>query len=783
MMGNNDGMAFGIRAILAKHRRRSVARRAPYLAIVSWLALAACDADRDNLQAVASAADAEFVGGAACGECHADEVAAWAGSHHDLAMQPADAASILADFDDAEFTYAGVTTRFFRRDDEFRVSTDGTDGEIAEFTVTHSFGVEPLQQYLVAFDDGRRQALGVAWDTRPAEAGGQRWFHLHADDEVDHADPLHWTGIYQNWNTMCADCHSTDLAKGYALDSDAFATTFGSVDVDCEACHGPSSLHIENPSVPPPAAGGEDHTWVFDPGASIAARRPAAATDGGAGFGGQVETCARCHSRRTQLTDNFVAGDALLDGYRPELLIEGLYHADGQILDEVYVYGSFVQSAMAHAGVVCSDCHDPHSADLVAEGNALCGQCHLASVFDQPAHHRHEGGTRAAECTSCHMRAETYMQVDPRRDHSFRVPRPDLTVETGSPNACNDCHADETPEWATVRVAEWFPDGRSTEPHFGQALHAARTYRADARERLVALIENPEEPGIARATAVRLLAGRMAPGDIAVVGRALDQDEPLLVLAAIEAVADIARERRVELVQRFLTDDRLALRAAAARSLVTAQELLSPRRQADLAAAIEDYLAIQAFNSDRPEGLLNAGTLAIDQGLYDDAELLYTTAIERYPYYAALYVNLADLHRLEGRPDAAEATLRAGLEASPDRSGLRLALGFALVREGRAAEALAEFRRAVELVPDEPYYRYVLAVAENDNGDSEAALAQLKATHERFPGYREPLFALATMLRDAGDFEAAADYAARLVDLMPDDSAARSLLRALEQRL
>lgn len=781
-MGNNVAMAFGIRAILAKHRpRRGGTGHARDAVVAAALILAGCGAEPEVAAPVPVAA--EFVGGASCAGCHEDEAASFASSHHALAMQPATAASVLGDFDDAEYVYNNVTTRFFRRDGEFVVSTDGPDGEIAEFTVTHSFGVEPLQQYLVALGDGRWQALGLAWDARPANEGGQRWFHLYPDEQVDAADPLHWTGIYQNWNMMCADCHSTDLVKSYALDTDSFATNFSSVNVDCEACHGPSSLHAADPAVPPPVAGGEGHTWVFNPGESIASRRPAATHDGGVGFGGQVENCARCHSRRTQLGDDFVAGDALLDAYRPEFLSEGLYHADGQILDEVYVYGSFVQSAMARAGVVCSDCHDPHSTELKLEGNGVCAQCHLASVYDEPDHHRHEASTAAAECVSCHMRAETYMVVDPRRDHSFRVPRPDLSLELESPNACNDCHADESAEWAAARVAEWYPDGRANEPHFGQALHAARHYEADARERLIALIEDADQPGIARATAVRLLGGRMAPGDVDVIRRALDEDEPLLVLAAIESVADIAREQRVDLVQRFLTDDRLALRTAAARSLVTAQELLSPRRQGDLAAAITEYLGIQAFNSDRPEGMLNAGNLALDQGLYDDAELLYSTAIERYPFYAALYINLADLHRLRGRSTQAEATLRAGLAASPDQSGLRLALGFALVRQGSPAAALTEFRLAAELAPEEPYYQYVLAISENDSGATEEAIARLSATAEQYPGYREPLYALATMLRDAGEFEAAAGYAERLVALMPGDGDALALLRDLEQQL
>lgn len=99
-------------------------------------------------------------------------------------------------------------------------------------------------------------------------------------------------------------------------------------------------------------------------------------------------------------------------------------------------------------GVACSDCHDPHSQKLRAPGNAVCAQCHLSVKFDVPEHHRHKPGTKGGECASCHMPTVTYMVVDPRHDHAMRIPRPDLSVKLGTPNACNDCHKDKKPSWA-----------------------------------------------------------------------------------------------------------------------------------------------------------------------------------------------------------------------------------------------------------------------------------------------------------------------------------------------
>ena len=398
-----------------------------------------------------------FVPNETCAECHADEYARWTGSHHDLAMQVATPATVLGDFDDAVFTHLGVTSRFFVRDDRFFVNTEGPDGAPADFEITHTFGVEPLQQYLIPFPGGRLQSLTVAWDTEQS-----RWFHLYPDERVEPGDALHWTGAYQTWNTMCAECHSTDLRTGFDRVTGTYDTTWAEIDVSCQACHGPGSAHMawaRDESVPP-----TDH--------ELSATGLLVAFDAG-DPAGEVERCARCHSRRSPVSIEDAHGRPFLDDFNPATLREGLYHADGQILDEVYVYGSFVQRKMSAAGVRCSDCHDPHRLELQATGNAVCTRCHrsappaafptlIARDYDAVSHHFHDTGSDGARCVSCHMPARTYMVVDPRRDHGFRIPRPAVSEVIGAPDACTGCHTDETQTWAAGRAAEWWgepPEG------------------------------------------------------------------------------------------------------------------------------------------------------------------------------------------------------------------------------------------------------------------------------------------------------------------------------------
>ena len=736
--------------------------------------LAGCetDAPRNAGDATAEVA-AEYVGGEQCATCHMDETVLWRDSHHDLAMAAASPASVSGDFDDAQFTYNGVTSEFFVREGAYRVRTDGPDGALAEYRITHAFGTEPLQQYLAEFPNGRYQVLSVAWDSRPAEQGGQRWFHLDPGEAVNHEDPLHWTGAFYNWNSTCAECHSTNLQKNYSPEQDRFDTTYSSIDVDCEACHGPGSLHVRAPAQARLSLAASTAQWQFTEGAAIAERVPPLEDRI------ELETCAQCHSRRSQFTDDFQPGDPLLDGFRPALLDEGLYHADGQIQDEVYVYGSFVQSRMHAAGVTCGDCHEPHSAQLRVEGDALCGQCHLPSAYFGPQHHHHPGDGPGTACVDCHMPAETYMVVDPRRDHSFRVPRPDLSVALGTPNTCTGCHRDAGDRWAADTVAAWFPQGRAGTPHFGETLHAARRWSRDRAQRLAELVSDPMAPAIVRATAVSLMSAQLDDRALRAVEAVLQEDDPLVQLAAVDLLENLQPEDRAGLAQRFLTHPLRALRLSAARVLLPSRAQLSERRRGDLDAALREYLATQRFNADRAEGLFNSATTLAQLGRMDEATSALEAVISRAPWFTAAYINLADVLRRSGQEDQAEALLRQAIENNGEDPSGHFALGLSLVRSGQLAAAMDSLERAAALAPDEPYYQYVIGIALNSTGETTAALERLRAAHARFPGHRETILALATIHRDSGDFGEARVYAERLLQLSPADPAARALLEEL----
>jgi len=721
----------------------------------------------------AGAPDAVYVGHATCVPCHQREAERFAGSHHDRAMQVADATTVRGDFNNATFTYNGVTSTFFTKDGAFFARTDGSDGALHDYRITHTFGIEPLQQYLVEFPDGRRQALSICWDTRPKAAGGQRWFHLYPNDKVDFRDVLHWTGPAENWNYMCAECHSTNVMKNYQAEGNRFATTWSDVDVSCEACHGPGSKHVDwarHPTgndaakgllVDPAPRGG---SWTFTANAAIARLTGPRDTRG-------ILVCAPCHARRTQISNDDRPGQALGQAYILSVLDEGLYHADGEILDEVFEYGSFLQSRMHEKGVVCTDCHDPHSGRLRKDGNTVCWQCHQPARFNTSAHHHHKMGTEAARCVSCHMLARNYMVVHKRHDHSFRVPRPDLSATLGTPNACSDCHRDRSPQWAADAVVKWYGPTRTRGPQYAAALAAGRRRQAGATRLLAAVIADSAFAPIVRATALSLLETPAQPPTTELVERALQDGDPLVRRAAVALLATWEPARRWQAGGPLLNDPIRAVRLEAVNALAATAASSTAEQRTTFERAVAEYRDVQAFNADRAESWLNLGALNARLGDRQHAETDYQKAIQLQPSFIPSSVNLADLYREQGREADGERVLRQALALQPNAADAHFALGLLLVRQQRADQALAELTKAAEQATDNPRYAYVHAVALDSLGQHDQAVVVLERAQQRFTGDRDILATLVQWSAQSGDRDAATRWAQKLRELDASDMA------------
>ncbi len=736
-----------------------------------------------------AAAKAEFVTTKACAGCHAKEFEAWRGSDHDLAMQDASDKTMLGNFSNAKFSYGGVASTFFKRDGKYFVNTDGPDGKLADYEIKYTFGVTPLQQYLIQFPGGRMQALGIAWDTRPKERGGQRWFHLYPKQKIRAGDLLHWTGIDQNWNYQCAECHSTNLKKRYDGGKAVYDTTWSEINVACEACHGPGSAHVEwgkkNPGKKTSGADNglivqfnerRDVTWAIDQTTGIARRSVARSSNV------EIDACARCHSRRGVLTEDYVHGKQLLETHLPALLTDGLYYPDGQIQDEVYEYGSFLQSKMHAAGVTCSDCHEPHSLKIKAEGDGVCSQCHSPAKFASAEHHHHKPSSAGASCLGCHMPERVYMVVDPRRDHGFRVPRPDLSAKLGTPNACTGCHTDKNISWAAAAFAKWYKPKDSPEQHYAEALDAGRSGEAGAEAKLVAIAQDSRVPAIARATALVELGRYLSPKSLTVVRDNFKDSDSLARLGALRALEGVDPKAHAANSAALLQDPVRAVRLAASSLLAGAPpEMLTTEQRAALDKAIQEYVAAQQINADRPEAQLNLGLLYTRKGDVKKAEEHYRQALKLQPSFGPAYVNLADLYRAQGRDADGEKLLREAVKAVPEDASVAHALGLLLVREKKVDDALTWLKRAAGRAPENARYAYVYGVALNSAGQTDKALGVLAAAEKRRPNDRDLLYALATMNRDAGRIAAARAYAEKLAALAPSDPGITILRKQLER--
>jgi tetratricopeptide (TPR) repeat protein len=723
-----------------------------------------------------------FIGSTTCSSCHQAKFDDWQGSHHELAIQVASKTTVLGDFDSVEFDYFGKKTRFTTRGDDFFVTTEDAGGQNQEYRIAYTFGVTPLQQYLVEFPGGRMQALPFSWDTRPAADGGVRWFHLYPDEYLGPGDELYWTGRYQNWNYMCAECHSTDLKMGYDADTDTFATTYSELPVGCEACHGPGSEHVSQAEADEFGTGyglqvnlGEhaSRSWVMNLESGIAELSAPTIK-----LSQEVESCGRCHARRGTIATQYEYGETLTDTHLPALLDENLYFPDGQIKDEVYVYGSFIQSRMYHAGVTCSDCHNPHTATLRTgpTPSDVCAQCHLSTTFATPEHSDH--ASTDATCVDCHMAARTYMGVDARRDHSFRIPRPDLHSETGAPNACNNCHTDKDAAWASGALAT---TGASLRPHYATAIAAGRL--GHSNDLLTRASTNEDFPAIARATMLTLLTAPFGESELDALNKALQDPDPLLRIAALRMIRVFPAAIKMSVGGETLHDPILGVRLQAALTFANIRDLLPLEQTRAFGRAAEEYRAAYTMLSSTPDAAMNLGNFEQASGNLLRAISHFERALEIDPGFAPARLNLVDALRRTRDETRTEELLLQGIALTPDNAALHHSLGLALIRTGQSEAGLIELRQAFELQPSQDRYAYVLGVALNSLGQQSEALVLLEDVYQESPANYDIGWALATILRDSGDYTHAQEIAAQLAGYYPDDESIRTLRQWLAARI
>lgn len=721
-----------------------------------------------------------FTGRASCIECHKKEDDLWAGSHHDLAMDTAVATTVLGNFDNYEYRHNGQTHRMFRKDGKFYVNTNGPDGKFGDFQIVYTFGYTPLQQYLVPFEGGRLQCLPIAWDT-----DRKRWFHLgdtvYSGQNIKPDNWLYWTNQAQNWNGMCADCHSTNLRKNYDPESNTFRTTWSEIDVSCEACHGPASDHLEWAKLPEGARPADVNTGLLIRTRNLDNKE-------------LLNVCARCHSRRSIMGDYDNNNDDLLNYMIPQLITTPIYHADGQILDEDYEYASFTQSRMFEKGIKCSDCHDSHSVKTLKPDNQLCLKCHRPDIYDSPSHHFHKmpvvGAAPAlvnrgepeykqgtgSQCVNCHMVGRYYMGNDYRRDHSFRNPRPDLTISIGTPNACNDCHKDKTVAWSQSFMEKWY--GSKKKPHYGETFAAANRRDPKAIDDLVLYAGNELFPLMVRATAVALLANYDDILSRKAIEKALTDPASLVRHSAINGFNPEDIKSFERFMKPLLNDPVKGIRIEAAirLSVVPEEQLSDPVRKARR-EALKEYTDVNLYVSDFPGGRYNLGILYDNSGDMERAAESYRAALKTDNLFYMAKVNLATIYNQQGKNDEAERMLREVLDENPEISQVNYSLALLLAEKGNIQESRTYFLKAAELLPEQPRILYNLALLENSQGNKSMAEDYFLQALKKEPDNYDFLYALCTFYLENRQNLKAAVYARQIIEKYPANPAGNQLLQ------
>ncbi len=725
---------------------------------------------------------AKFIGKERCQNCHKSEYKLWKQSHHSKAMAVASDSTVLGNFNNQIFISSdGKKTLFFKKGKKFYVKTEGEGGIVNEYEITHTFGYTPLQQYLIPFNNGRYQCLPIAWDTE-----GKKWFslpeYLYANEKLTPTNWLYWTNGGQNWNGMCAECHSTNVKKNFNPITKSYNTTYSEINVSCESCHGPGSLHEEWANSSPIKTDTVNNKGLIVKTKNITNRE-------------YIEICARCHSRRSQFEDFKHGRKNLLDFMLPSLLDEN-YYPDGQILEEDYVYGSFVQSKMFANKVKCNDCHNVHSGKLKQNGNKLCAQCHKPEIYDTKKHHFHkykdEKGKpivltnktinvgEGALCINCHMPGKYYMGVDYRRDHSMRIPRPDLSISIKVPNACNQCHKNKSPQWANNYVNKWY-NTRNKKTHFGTTFAAARKSEPQAEQQLINIARSKSYPLIVKATAISLMDRYFSDSVRSTIKWALKEPEALMRVTALRAYSSTNINEFKNDLLKLLNDSVKAVRAQAAFTIsgVLGNEIPDNYINA-FNSALEEYKAMNLYMADFPSGRMNLGILYANLDDFSTSAKHFEEAIKIDSLFFPAKLNLALIYNQLNKKNKAEVLLRDIINNHPEIPEAYYYLGLLIAEKQNYTEAINLLRKASKLMPKKARINYNIGLMLEKSGSLKEAEKELIIAVKKEPSNFNFLYALANFYIKNHNYTEAKKYAKKIKKLFPSSKIGNDLLNYIK---
>jgi Tfp pilus assembly protein PilF len=632
-----------------------------------------------------------YVGDQSCKECHKGEHKEWTESHHYMSMLPPSEKTVKGNFDNITHTADGVTSRFFKKANKYFINTEGEDGKNHDYEVKYIFGFTPLQQYLVEFPGGRLQVPRVSWDSKQ-----KKWFNQYAQQTVSSHDWLHWTGNSQNWNTMCASCHSTNLQKNYNDKTDTYKTSYSVINVSCESCHGAGKQHADY------IKGDDYKDGEKIKGSYLKLVKNSNQLE-------EINTCAPCHARVTEISNSHIRSNEIMDNYIPQIPDTEYFFADGQVDDEDYIYTSFLQSKMFSKGVKCSNCHNPHSTKLKKIDNQTCLQCHSPQKYNLPTHTFHPVGSKSSLCVSCHMPGKIYMGNDLRHDHSFRVPRPDLSEKYGTPNACSSCHQEKSNKYLADAIVKWY--GPKRKYHFSDDLIPGSQLNSKSEAHLIKLIENSQTPDIIKATAAFYMGNIQTEPSLNILLKSLNNKDAQVRYRTLRSLSNFEPRSWINQVGPLLSDKVRAVRIAAADLYITIPQEQIPSQHKDaFVAAHKELKKHLNYQTDFSIGNVMLADYYLKLKDYDNAAKYYEKGLKKDSQMNYALLNLSTTYNLQGNNEQALKSLEKALknDSKNDRIYYNMALLYNEMSNQPAAEKA--FAKAVALKSDNPrvYYNYGL---------------------------------------------------------------------------
>lgn len=662
----------------------------------------------------------EYAGSGSCIECHERFYELWSPSFHGKAMQPVDAAFVRENGLPASGPIAaeGLYYEMVTRDSAMLMIEKDGDKILNTFQIEWSLGGHNVFCFLTPLDKGKFQTIPLAYDMNR-----QTWFNYpesairHFMDEEMLDEALPWRDAMYTFNTGCYSCHVSQLSTNFNLESETYQTTWREAGINCETCHGPAGDHIEIfrnlKEGEKPAEVGLIVTTTFTQEQHNA-------------------SCAPCHAKMNPITPSYMPGDKYFDNYNITTLEDPDFYADGRDLGENYTMtGWMMNPCLPKSEIHCVTCHTSSGRDRNKNNpNNSCLQCHAEIGTDIEAHTLHQTKD-GLTCLSCHVPKREFVGHFLRSDHSFRPPMPEATIRFGSPNACNQCHTDKSPEWANAIVKKRENGNyQETTLKWAQLIDEARKGEWKNIGMIYSYITEEKENEVVTTSFIRLLVNYNNESKVNILIKALNSNSELVRSAAAAGLSGYTSDEvRSALLKACVDEIRLVRINAVSSLLIFSPESFTNEEQTLIDKAENEYVTSMTARPDNWSNHYNLGIYHQNKGNVNDALYSYETAARLYPQSLMPLINSSVLYSYIGNPSKAEENLKLAVKHDPKNEAANLNLGLLLAEQGKMDEAERALKTVMEVNPGQAVAAYNLSVITAPRNIQEAvSYAQIAAS-------------------------------------------------------